>query len=47
MDKIEAYFNYRNPLKEGESKPAFGLLEEAPSMPNHSSYKKIIQNARL
>ena len=47
MDKIEAYFNYRNPLKEGELKPAFGLQEEDPLMPNHSSHKKTIQNARL
>ena len=47
MDKIEAYFNYRNPLKEGELKPAFGLQEEDPMMPNHSSHKKTIQNARL
>ena len=47
MDKIEAYFNYRNPLREGELKPAFGLQEEDPLMPNHSSYKKTIQNARL
>ena len=47
MDKIKAYFNYRNPLKEGELKPAFGLEEEDPLMPNHTSYKKTIQNARL
>ena len=47
MDKIDAYFNYRNPLKEGELKPAFGLQEEDPLMPNHTSYKKTIQNARL
>ena len=40
MDKIKAYFNYRNPLKEGELKPAFGLQEEDPLMPNHTSYKK-------
>ena len=39
MDKIKAYFNYRNPLKEGELKPAFGLEEEDPLMPNHTSYK--------
>ena len=47
MDKIEAFFNYRNPLKEGELKPAFGLQEEDPLMPNHTPYKKTIQNARL
>ena len=47
LNEIKADFNYRNPLKEGEAKPAFGLQEEDPSMPNHKSYKKIIQNARL
>ena len=43
LNEIKADFNYRNPLKEGEAKPAFGLQEEDPSMPNHKSYKKIIQ----
>ena len=45
--KIEAVFNYRNSLSEGESKPAFGLKEEDPNMPDHKSYSKYIENARL
>ena len=46
-NKIEAVFNYRNSLSEGESKPAFGLKEEDPNMPDHKSYSKYIENARL
>ena len=43
---IEADFNYRKPLKENEAKPAFGLAEEDPNLPNHKSFKKIVHNAR-
>ena len=43
---IEAEFNYRNPLKENEPKPAFGLSEEDPNMPDHKSFKKTVHNAR-
>lgn len=44
---IKALFNYRNNLKNHEEKPAFGLIEEDPNMPNHKSYLKEIKNARL
>ena len=43
---IEAEFKYRNPLRENESKPAFGLSEEDPNMPDHKSFKKTVHNAR-
>ncbi len=44
--EIEAEFNYRKPLKEKEAKPAFGLEEEDPSLPNHKSFKKTVYDAR-
>tara|TARA_Y100001970_G_scaffold121071_1_gene150192 strand:- start:80469 stop:81275 length:807 start_codon:yes stop_codon:yes gene_type:complete len=43
---IKADFNYRNPLKEGEKKPAFGLSAPDPKMPDHKSFLKVVEDAR-
>tara|TARA_B100000965_G_scaffold8256_1_gene6400 strand:- start:543 stop:1340 length:798 start_codon:yes stop_codon:yes gene_type:complete len=46
MNKLKADFNYRKPLKPNEEKPAFGLTEGDPNMPNHKSFTKIVNSAR-
>ena len=45
---LEAEFFYRNPLKNNEAKPAFGLEEPDPNnlRPNHKGFIKQIFNAR-
>jgi hypothetical protein len=46
MESIQAEFFYRNPLEDGEEKPAFGLKEEDPNRPKHTAYNKTVKNAR-
>ena len=45
---LEAEFFYRNPLKNNEDKPAFGLEEPDSNnlRPNHTGFIKKIFNAR-
>ena len=45
---LEAEFFYRNPLKNNEDKPVFGLEEPDPNnlRPNHTGFIKKIFNAR-
>ena len=43
---MKAEFFYRNPLKQGESKPAFGVKEPDPDRPDHKGFMKEVLNAR-
>ena len=37
---MKAEFFYRNPLKKGEPKPAFGVKEPDPDRPDHKGFMK-------
>ena len=43
---MRAEFFYRNPLKKGEPKPAFGVEEPNPDWPDHKGFMKQVFNAR-
>ena len=43
---MKAEFFYRNPLKKGEPKPAFGVKEPDPDRPDHKGFMKEVFNAR-
>ena len=43
---MKAEFFYRNPLKKGEPKPAFGVKEPDPDRPDHRGFMKEVFNAR-
>ena len=43
---MKAEFFYRNPLKKGEPKPAFGIKEPDPDRPDHKGFMKEVFNAR-
>mgnify|MGYP001158604046 FL=1 len=43
---MRAEFFYRNPLKKGEPKPAFGVEEPNPDRPDHKGFMKEVFNAR-
>ena len=43
---MKAEFFYRNPLKKGEPKPAFGVKEPDPDRPDHKGFMKEVLNAR-
>ena len=40
---MKAEFFYRNPLKEDEPKPAFGVKEPDPDRPDHKGFMKEIR----
>ena len=46
MEAVKAEFFYRKPLKDGETKPAFGLSEPNPDRPDHKGFIKEVFNAR-
>ena len=46
MGSVNAEFFYRKPLKKGEPKPSFGLVEADLNRPDHQSFTKEVSNAR-
>ncbi len=45
-NQLSAELFYRNPLRPGEAKPAFGLEEADPERPDHRGYQAVILDGR-